>query len=257
MSKFSRKLVRPGLARAACRPWKQLLSAFRQSSRNCRGFTLIELMISITLVAALSAGILMAMRTGLQTLQKTNDRLASNRRVLSVQQILQHQLSNAMPVMGLCDSGGTLFAFNGTEQTLHLVSSYSMTEGARGFPRVIELQVIPADRGVRLIANEAIYAGPQSVAQFCTGGRYMPGRPGPQSIVMADRLAFCRFVYEAGDPHSPRGGGWTTEWNKPVLPYAVRIEMAPLMADAAHLPLLTVTAPIHITRDSTFNNYDY
>src|ERR1051326_5979120 len=74
-----------------------------------RGFTLIELMISITLVAAISAGILMAMRTGLQSMQKVNDRLASNRRVLTVQQILQHQLSNAMPVMGLCDAGNNVF----------------------------------------------------------------------------------------------------------------------------------------------------
>ena len=35
--------------------------------------------------------------------------------------------------------------FNGNDQTLRLVSSYSLAEGARGYPRVIELQVLPAE----------------------------------------------------------------------------------------------------------------
>ena len=57
--------------------------------------------------------------------------------------------------------------FNGTGQTMHLVSSYSMSEGARGFPRVIELQVVPSDRsGWRLIANEVLYTGPGSTATW-------------------------------------------------------------------------------------------
>jgi prepilin-type N-terminal cleavage/methylation domain-containing protein len=223
-----------------------------------RGFTLMELMISITLVAAISAGILMSMRTGLQTMQKVNDRLASDRRVLAMQQILQHQLSNAMPVAGLCDTGGAVFSFNGTEQTMHLVSSYSMSEGARGYPRVIELQVIGSSSGgLQLIANEAPYTGPGSTAQFCLGGGFGTGRAGPQSFVVADRLAYCRFAYKGVDPENPKGGAWGPEWTKSVLPSAARVEMAPLSGDAAHLPLLSVTARILITRDGTFNNNDY
>src|SRR5579871_2885556 len=207
-----------------------------------RGFTLLELLISITLVAALSAGMLMAMRSGLLTLQKVDDRLQSNRRVMSVQMILSRELSNAMPAMGQCGNGaggfgGAIPVFTGDAQTLHLVSSYSMTEGARGYARLVELQVIPADRGVRLIANEVLYAGPTSAAQFCIGGAFQPGRPTPQSLVLADRLAYCRFVYQAGDKESPKGGAWGEAWNKPDLPYAVRVEMAPLIADVTRLPL--------------------
>lgn len=223
---------------------------------HARGFTLVEVLISITLVAALSAGIMMALRVGLQTLQKTSDRLQSSRRVLSVQQILQRQISNAIPALGQC-GGGMAPAFNGNSQTLHLVSSYSMTEGARGYPRVIELQVMPADRGVRLIANEVLYAGPQSVASFCPGGQFLPGVATPQSLVLGDRLAYCRFVYKASDPESPKGGPWVDNWTRPELPYAVRVEMAPLITDAAHLPLLTVTARIPVTRllFQTYNDY--
>ena len=84
---------------------------------------------------------LMAMRTALITLEKVNHRLQSNRRVVSVQQILSRQIEGVMPVTGDCRnaSGGTIArvpVFNGTDQTLHLVSSYSMSEGSRGTPRI-------------------------------------------------------------------------------------------------------------------------
>ena len=228
-----------------------------KTNRQC-GFTLIELLISITLVAALSAGILSAMRAGLLTMQKTNDRITSNRRVLSVQQILQHQISNAMPVTGQCGFGAAAVpVFSGDPETLVLVSSYSMTEGARGYPRVLVYQVVPSDRGVRLVVDEALYSGPASTAPFCAGGHPVRPPPGPATFVLADRLAYCRFVYKSMDPESPRGGGWILNWNQAVLPFAVRVEMAPLAGDAANLPLMTVTARIAVTRDPETNNNDY
>jgi len=215
-----------------------------------RGFTLIELMISITLVAAISAGMLMAIRTSLIAMQKTDDRLQSNRRVMSVEQILARQLGGVMPVMGACSTGGTVAVFNGNPQTLHLVSSYSILEGARGYPHLLELQVIPADAGsVRLIVNEFLYTGPLSTAPFCAGGIFSPGQATPQSFVLADRLAYCRISYQQRNQDSLMGETWLPVWNQTNLPAAVRVDMAPLIPDPARLPLVPVTVPIHINRD--------
>jgi prepilin-type N-terminal cleavage/methylation domain-containing protein len=228
-----------------------------------RGFTLVELLISITLMAALSAGMMTAMRSGLLTLQKVDDRLQSNRRVISVQQIISREISNAMPVTGSCGASssaapsGSFPSFNGNAQTLHFVSSFSMTEGSRGYPRVIEMQVLPSDRGLRLIVNEFLYTGPDSTGPLCENGQFLPGRPTPQSFVLADRLASCQFVYKSSDPESPKGAGWVAEWTKPNLPYAVRVEMVPLVADPARLPLLSVTARIHVTREVLSPYADY
>lgn len=215
-----------------------------------RGFTLIELMISITLVAAISTGMLMAIRTSLIALQKTDDRLQSNRRVMSVEQILARELGGVMPVMGLCSTGGTVPVFNGNPQTLHLVSSYSMQEGARGYPRVLELQVLPAEGGtVRLIVNEFLYTGPLSIAPFCAGGNFQPGQATPQSFVLADRLAYCRISYQRRNPETMMGEAWLPVWNQPNLPAAVRVDMEPLTPDPARLPLIPVTVPIHVNRE--------
>ncbi len=207
------------------------------------GVTLIELLIAITLVATLSVGMLMAMRTSLITLEKTDARLQANRRSMSVQQILARQIGGVIPVRGAC-----VPIFNGSEQTLRLVSTYSLAEGARGYPRILEFQVIPADGGgVRLIVNEFLYTGPVSTSLICGDSPLVQATP--QSFVLADRLAYCRFSYHEIIPESMIEGRWLPMWNQINLPSAVRVDLAPLVVDPARLPLLGVTVPIHINRD--------
>ncbi len=218
-------------------------------------------MISITLVAALSTGMLMAMRTGLITLERTDARLQSNRRAVGIERILGRQLGGVMPVVGDCmTAAGTVPArisvFRGTPATLLMVSSYSMTEGARGFPRVLLFQVVPAEGGgVRLLVNESLYTGPASTGPFCFETRVAAIPPGPQSFVLADRLAYCRILYRERNPDSPVDGKWVPVWDRPNLPSAVRIEMEPLRPDPSQLPLLHVTVPIRINRDVS-GHYD-
>jgi len=202
------------------------------------------------LVAAIASGMLWAMRTSLITMEKVDARLDSNRRVMSVEQILSRQLSGVMPVTGDCGTIHHVPVFNGTDQTLHLVSSYSMSEGARGYARLLELQVVPSDRGgVRLIVNESLYTGPFSVAPFCLGRRFASGVVTPQSFILADRLAYCHLAYLESLPATPANQHWLPVWNKPDLPSAIHVDMAPLTTDAATLPLMSVTVPMHVTRE--------
>src|ERR1700730_664640 len=95
-----------------------------------RGFTLIELMISITLVAALATGMLMAMRASLLSMEKINSRLQFNRREMG--RVLTRQIGGVMPVLSDCGTG-RIPIFLGTSDSLRLVTSYSMQEGARGY----------------------------------------------------------------------------------------------------------------------------
>ena len=57
-------------------------------------------MIAITLVAGLSTGMLMAMRTSLLTYEKTAKKLESNRRFVKTQQILSNQIAAVIPAQG-------------------------------------------------------------------------------------------------------------------------------------------------------------
>ena len=117
-----------------------------------RGVTLLELMIAITLVAGLSTGMLMAMRTSLLTYEKTAKKLESNRRFVKTQQILSNQIAAVIPVQGACagSEGQTVAGISflsGLPDALRLVTSYSIAEGARGYPQIVEYRVLPGERG--------------------------------------------------------------------------------------------------------------
>jgi prepilin-type N-terminal cleavage/methylation domain-containing protein len=247
-----------------------------RSPRSQRGVTLLELMIAITLVAGLSTGMLMAMRTSLLTYEKTAKRLESNRRFVKTQQMLSDQISAVMPVQGACpgDDGQTVGIpsfLSGSEDTLRLVSSYSIAEGSRGYPQIVEYRVIPEQRGrVRLVATERPYAGPQSTIPYCGGappppvssyqlgarsavplGSAQSAEPtSGESYVLAEHLAYCRFSYhEPYDQNRFIETPWLPLWDKPLLPAGVRIEMRPVVPDAGGLSVLGVTVPIQVNRD--------
>jgi prepilin-type N-terminal cleavage/methylation domain-containing protein len=241
-----------------------------QSSRQNseRGVTLLEMMIAITLVAGLSTGMLMAMRTSLQTYEKTAKRLESNRRFVKTQQILSNQITAVMPVQGICvgDQGqniGIPSFLSGADDTLRLVSSYSIAEGARGYPQIVEYRVFAGERGtVRLLATERPYTGPLSTTPYCggapppvsafeSGGQSaMPAAASGASYVVAEHLAYCHFSYHA--PYNQNRfieTPWLPLWDKPVLPAGVRIEMQPATPEPGGLSVFSVTVPIQVDRD--------
>jgi general secretion pathway protein J len=224
------------------------------------GVTLVELLIAVTLVALLSVGMLYAMRVGLNAMDRSNARLMQNRRVASVEHILEQEVANIMPVTALCaNESGPVKAisfFQGETSTMRFVSAFTLHEGARGNPTMLEFQVIPGENeeGVRLVVNEVLYSGPQALGATCLGSPPDGSGPifrkveiGPNSFVLADKLAFCHLSFrETQQP--PRPPQWVVHWKQPILPEAIRIEMAPLDPNASRLNLITLTIPIHVTR---------
>ena len=226
-----------------------------------RGVTLIELLIAVTLVALLSTGMLIAIRLGLSTMERVNDRLYGNRKVMSVNRILDSQIAGIVfaktECLGTGRPGGTISFFQGEPATMRFVSTYSLEEASRGYPKILEFQVIPGGReqgGVRLVVNEHVYAGPLSTGILCLGRQdngipaFLPVQTGTRSFVLADRLRACRFVFRETMPDPPFER-WLPVWGKETLPSAIRIEMIPIESDKMRLPLVTVTAPVRVTRD--------
>ena len=86
---------------------------------------------------------------------------------------------------------------------MRFVTSYSLQDAWRGRPQIVVLQVIPGEEGhgVRLIVNETPYTGSNQAGQMVASidpdstAHFIPVLPGPQSFVLADRLAYCRFWY--------------------------------------------------------------
>jgi prepilin-type N-terminal cleavage/methylation domain-containing protein len=223
------------------------------------GFTLLELLIAITLFSLLAVVIVVSLRVGLSAMNKVDDRLMNNRRVAGVERILEQQIAGLMPVTADCQNAGDgpparIAFFQGEPQSMRLTSSYSLQEGSRGLPMILEYLVIPGenDQGVRLVVNEHLYSGPRSAGQFCVPSgptpRFLPIQTGPASFVLADKLAYCRFSFRELRP-MPEAARWVPLWTQPrLLPNAIRMEMAPLQPSAAKLEPVTLTMPVHVTR---------
>ncbi|MCX6624548.1 MAG: prepilin-type N-terminal cleavage/methylation domain-containing protein [Acidobacteria bacterium] len=238
-----------------------------------RGVTLMELLIAISMLSLLSAGILMAMRMGLGTMARTKARLMQNRKVQSVARIMEEQVAGLMPVDADCIAGGPerrarIAFFQGEPRTMRFVSSYSLEEAGRGYPRILEYLVIPGEdnAGVRLVVNEHLYSGPLSTGMFCYGmgydeslgfaaPRFRPVEVSTRSFVLADKLAYCRFIFRETVP-APVLARWTERWVKRGWPSGIRLEMAPLEPDGSRLQLGALTIPVRITKDMDRNYED-
>jgi len=231
--------------------------------RNSAGVTLMELLVAVLLLSLLSVGMVLTLRVALNAMTKTDSRLMANRRVVSVERILNEEISGMIPATADCVAGGRrgglLMLFQGEAQSMRLASTYSLHEGARGAPMILEFQVIPGENneGVRLVVNEQWYTGPRGAGTVCIGmGRdAVTGQPGPlfvpiqigaNSFVLSDRLAYCRFSFR--DVRSNREPLWLDHWVAQRFPDAIRVDMAPLAPDAGRLQPVTLTIPIRLTR---------
>jgi len=252
-----------------------------KSPRADAGLTLLEVMIAVSLLSLLMAGLLASLRLGLNALSKTNAHLIANRRVIGAQRVLEQQLEGFIPVIALyAPAAGAMPTekmpfLEGAPQSMRIVSTYSLQEGARGLPRILEFQVIPGEegKGVRLIVNENLYTGPASAGFFCLGrgpdpltGAYgyvfRPIEAGPGSFVLADKLEFCRFSF-LSNPPPPLPPEWKAGWSPGPpggaqlrWPGAIRVEMGLLDPQISRLRPTTVTARIHINREPMFEYVD-
>lgn len=229
--------------------------------RREAGVTLIEITVAITLLSLLSVGMVMAIRIGLSAYAKTENKLMDNRRVAGAQRILQQELNGLMPAYVLCGDARAVL-FQGAPDTMWLASTFSVQRGWRGQPQILEIFVIPGEGGgVRLVVNEMPYTGARGAARYCTGSTNAPGsisrlaqfvpmRAGPNTFVLADKLAFCRFSYQTPTGIFNQQPTWQTAWASKGWPLAVRIDMAPLSPDPSRLQPISVTAPLHIRRDA-------
>lgn len=222
--------------------------------------TLIEILIAVTLLSLLSVAVLVAMRMGFNTMDKTDAHLVHDRRVSNARRIIENEIAGYTYSLAYFrptpqQTFNVPFA-EWTAREMRFVTSYSLADAWRGRPQIAVIQVIPGenDRGVRLIVNETLYTGPDqagfSITDISEGiPSFAPVSAGAQSFVLADQLAYCRFEYL--EPQSyPTPPLWRPDWLRTGLtPLGVRIQMAPLENKPAESQIANITVPMNVTRD--------
>jgi prepilin-type N-terminal cleavage/methylation domain-containing protein len=222
--------------------------------RSARGFTLLELLVSMTVVSLLATTVLFGWRIAAGAWGKADRLIDQQRRAAATQTLLEAQMAAMVPYAPWLSKGmGDVF-FQGERQTARFLSRYSLESRARSGLYRIEYQILKAADGTQQLAmNEVAQQNPDGAGALLLGTeqaadgtilRFAPFDRSAATRILLDGLKEARFEY-----YRPAGlsspAGWVSEWTSrgPELPRAMAIRVTPASGAQAS-QLISVVASI-------------
>jgi general secretion pathway protein J len=177
--------------------------------KRAGGFTLLEVLGAMALLALLLLGVYSGVRTATHTVQAGTLKIEQIDQVRSAQQFLRRELAQAMAQPIARDSDGNNIYFVGSESEMRFVAPLPGYLGQLG-PQLIQLKLVPGDdkdQGERLEATLAILP-PDGSAPKALGD--------PQVLVEGIKGGGFRYrgVNQQGQPMDWQSS-WTTSGNMP------------------------------------------
>ena len=196
------------------------------------GFTLIEVLLATTLLAAGLALAFATLRASTATAQRGEQIAQRNEQLRAVELFLRRRVGGARPVMfGMNNDTALPRRFEGGRDSMRFVADLPDYLG-RGGPYLHELTLVDAPEGDRLeVAFTLVLAG-ETIAEKT---------PRPPEV-LASKLQSARFRYRGLDGEGQLGD-WQDEWTtSDRLPLHVEIAMRD--ADGRDWPTLVVALPL-------------
>jgi prepilin-type N-terminal cleavage/methylation domain-containing protein len=225
-----------------------------QPLRRSSGFTLMELLVSMTVLSLLVTTILFSWRIAVGAWQKASTHLARSRTVLAVNQLLQEQMASMVPYRVAPSTGLTVLFFQGEAQTARFLSRYSLAGRSNSGLYRIEYQIVDGPDGTKqLLMNEYTVRSREELASLITPPdptlatqlfRFAPFQRTPQTFTLLEGLKECRFEYYK-PPLLPDPAVWVSRWTsiQGELPQGMAIRLVS-PADSADLKPVSIVAAI-------------
>jgi prepilin-type N-terminal cleavage/methylation domain-containing protein len=164
--------------------------------RNNRGFTLIEVLVSLTIMALITGIAFAGLRVGIDSWERGTRRIQELDRRVSVERLIERQLPLAREGV-----------FKANTSTLQFISSYSLANGP-GDPMAVTYSFESGN----LIYSETPLA------------KYTAGYSDASVTQSLGGFTNVRFGYAGKDPVQNRVV-WLNEWNDGTPPPVVRVEI--------------------------------
>jgi general secretion pathway protein J len=184
------------------------------------GFTLLELLVAMTVVSLLTTAILFGWRIAAGSWGRVNELVDEQRRIQSVHELLDQQIANMVPIAPWLREGNSSVFFQGERDTARFVSRYSLLHRGRSGLYRVEYHVAQGEDGFqRILLNEAPMHDLASVGSLLrsveqsAGGRILRFAPFSQrqeTRVLLSGLAECFFEYLR--PAGAEPASWTSDW---------------------------------------------
>jgi len=172
------------------------------------GFTLLELLIAITLLVLIVAISMGALRLSARSLEAGDRRIEAHERLRNVLVVMDAQIQSQLPLT--YESATTKsYYFRGEAKNLRLATNYSIWGGRHG--QVLVDYAVEAGEG----GKETLYASEQT-----------PGMEGTRKTALftaATEISFQYYHREQPD----EAGGWSDQWDDELaIPEAIKINVA-------------------------------
>jgi general secretion pathway protein J len=205
------------------------------------GFTLLELLVAITLLGVLMAALFGALRLGARVWETGEARLDESARLQVVQGFLRRQLGQAMPVANLADDPAAVLRFAGEPDRLRFVGLLPehLDAGAYRMELVVREPAQAGTPGDLVIRWRALNLTGEADPPPNTEERVL--------IERVERLEIAYFGASAADPE-PR---WWRQWRRQSsLPTLIRLRVRFEEGDGRAWPELMVAPMIDLAPPS-------
>jgi general secretion pathway protein J len=186
--------------------------------RRNAGFTLLEVMLAIVLLALLLAGTWGAIRTAVRAMHSGEIAIDRTNRLRVAEEFTRHQISRILPLAyGQDESTGTNFVFEGSGDFMRFVAPMPGYL-SKGGPYVQTLRLVGGRGGGKeLVFTDSMLNGFDLEEQKS---------PANEPAVLLDQIQDGRFEYRTLDDQGELTD-WSDQWDDPsVTPVMVRIRIA-------------------------------
>lgn len=178
----------------------------RNRTRSSRGFTLLEVVLAMTLVSVIAAVGFAVLRTGIRSWDAGEERMQRLESRMAVTRFLRNYLANALPAQEDFVGEKSVFGFVGAPDAVRFVAFPPEYVG-QGMRYRFDLGQVRDVLGVML-------------EPF--GRRLLSGVTEPERIPLLDGVRQVRFAYY-GLSSEGRVPAWREQWQFNVLPQLVRV----------------------------------
>jgi general secretion pathway protein J len=184
------------------------------------GFTLVELLVAVTLLSLLSVALLVALRVGVRAERAGSDRVEAEEGTALGLSFIRAQLGDARVAVEVDETGRPLVVFDGAADRVAFVAPLPARVNLPGL-HLIEIMAVRAALGAELVVRARPYRPPNVLPADMPEKRLVAG------------LGAAKFAY-FGTASANEPAAWHAEWHDMwSLPALVRLSVSDARGDAA------------------------